>query len=372
MSGNGKVSTDVSIVSDAPNDEVGESPKEPVVKEQPSEAPTTAAAPIITPRRRGQFMDFVPRASARAAPAIKRQAPTLQPTTNDVRPEEPAPSEDDDMIPVSVETNNPASLIDVEPATKGEDIPEAAEMVAGASQPSEQEESKKQIEPKESVVTDEPSPESQESTEPERDAEYSPFISDAKVDKRPLGEPAVMSLETLEKDLSTESAELKNTPPAVTAPLPVELSVDVAKLDSDTTAGTDEPSFADPKLAAAAPIKNETLEVSPEDTESAMQTSEASTASVVPAASPSPSPAARPVEKSTQRSTIMGSIAQQYTEQPSTGDQTTGSIYDTEQYHQPLQHPEKKKSGLAMIVWIIVFGLLGAAGAAGYFLLTMR
>jgi hypothetical protein len=61
------------------------------------------------------------------------------------------------------------------------------------------------------------------------------------------------------------------------------------------------------------------------------------------------------------------SITQQYTEQPS-ANQQSGSIYDTENYHQPLAHNAKKRSGAWVILWIFLLVILGAgAGVAFYF-----
>jgi len=62
------------------------------------------------------------------------------------------------------------------------------------------------------------------------------------------------------------------------------------------------------------------------------------------------------------------SITQQYKEQPSTADQPSGAIFDTEAYHQPLTHGPKRKSGALVVVWIAALILVGAgAGAAVYF-----
>lgn len=323
--------------------------------------PSDDAAPVsasVTPRRRGQFMDFVPRAATSVAPAVKRQGPTLQPTTSSID-QEPEANSEDVLSQNPSHATSPATLVETEPATKEmAPAPEiASEKLSGATSEPELPES---------------TAESEDSSAPD---EYSPFISDAKVDKRPLGEPVNVSLETLEKELSAESTMTKDTPANTAAPapaaLPVELHPDVASLESDTTAGTEEPSLpgATPKVAGAEPSssaqKPDALGAP------AVAPTQVSTNSVSPAEKRvSPAPIA--VDKAPQPSTVMGSIPQQYTEQPSSGDQTTGSIYDTEQYHQPLQYPEKKKSSIAMIIWIIVFGLLGVAAAAGYFFLTMR
>lgn len=66
-----------------------------------------------------------------------------------------------------------------------------------------------------------------------------------------------------------------------------------------------------------------------------------------------------------------GSIPQQYTEAPSTGDQTNGSIYDTANYHQAItpDAPVKKSSPVKWIVLALLLLVLGGAAGVGYFLL---
>ena len=62
------------------------------------------------------------------------------------------------------------------------------------------------------------------------------------------------------------------------------------------------------------------------------------------------------------------SINQQYTEKPSSGDQNNGSIYDTSSYHKAVIHQPKKKSGWLIVVWIILLLIGGVgAGVAFYF-----
>lgn len=61
------------------------------------------------------------------------------------------------------------------------------------------------------------------------------------------------------------------------------------------------------------------------------------------------------------------SISQQYVEKPAETKQS-GAIYDTESYHRPLAHVPKKKSGAWIILWIVLLiALGGGAGAAVYF-----
>lgn len=57
------------------------------------------------------------------------------------------------------------------------------------------------------------------------------------------------------------------------------------------------------------------------------------------------------------------SITQQYTEQPTSAPESSGSIFDTEAYHQPVLKPVKKHSGLLVAVWIV--GLIVVGGGVG-------
>lgn len=128
----------------------------------------------------------------------------------------------------------------------------------------------------------------------------SPFLSDAKVEKRPLG-----AFSAVESAMSAPATEPTPEPEAPAAPVT-------------------EPA---PEMPVEAPA---------------------------------------PVEE--VPSSIPASITQQYKEQPSTTDQPSGAIFDTEAYHQPLAHPTKSKSGLWVVLWIV--GLIvvgGGLGAAVYF-----
>lgn len=60
-----------------------------------------------------------------------------------------------------------------------------------------------------------------------------------------------------------------------------------------------------------------------------------------------------------------------YQPQPTTiNEKPSGAVYDTDDYHQPLNHPVKKKSGWLVIVWILVALIIGSIGGAAYFYFT--
>jgi len=92
-----------------------------------------------------------------------------------------------------------------------------------------------------------------------------------------------------------------------------------------------------------------------------------------PKPAPEPEPEPAPYVTETVDATPVGdglptSITQQYTEQPSTTEQPSGAIFDTEAYHQALVPPQKKKSGLLVVLWIVGLIILGAGlGAVMYF-----
>lgn len=149
----------------------------------------------------------------------------------------------------------------------------------------------------------------------------SPFLTDAKVEKRPLG--AFSIEETPTPDAKPEPAS--ETPKEEDTPL-LE-APDEELLPAETETHDDE---AKPEL-------------NPEPTPSL--------------------PDEEPIGPT--------SITQQYKEQPSTTDQPSGAIYDTEAYHQPLAHPVKKKSGALIIVWIIALILVGAGVGAGVYFFVL-
>jgi len=192
-----------------------------------------------------------------------------------------------------------------------------------------------------------------------------PFLADAKVEKRPLGSPVVE--ETNDEpshapvlgvlvDESTDTAKAEDQLPAspeeVAPVLPPELQSDLMAVETDgdtTTAGSSAPATTE----QVAPVQTPEVAAAPQAT----PTAEAS--------------AAAPAVESAPASVPTGptSIPQQYHEEQSTGDQPTGSIYDTDSYHQPLAHPAKTKSGWLWIIWILLLLIVGGGGAVALYFL---
>lgn len=164
----------------------------------------------------------------------------------------------------------------------------------------------------------------------------SPFLPNAKVEKRPLGGSAAddgasgeaPSMATLVQNVNEDEAIIASQKAAIDVPMPAELSGEVATVESASV--VEMVSNVEPK--------------------------EANPSGVTPESSPAGG----------------GSIPQQYQEQPSDEAPASGGIYDTETYHHPLEHPAKKKSGIGVIIWILVLLIVGAVAGVAFFYLKMR
>lgn len=176
-----------------------------------------------------------------------------------------------------------------------------------------------------------------------------PFISDAKVEKRPLG--AFSDNSSVEEQPKADSVNFAAQPvveenamitPGET-PLPAELQSDLLKIEgsAETEAQTEE---TKPEEKTTEVNKPESVnEAKSESTESPRDVAEKAVP-VVPV-----------------------SINQQYAEKPGTTDQQPGAIYDTNSYHKALM-PTKKKSGWMWVVLTLVLLLIGiGVGAAVYY-----
>lgn len=278
-------------------------PSEPEVES----APTIPVAPRSAPpaaKRSGRFMDMV-HASSDMKPRAETPAPSREGLSITPRP---AVAEPASITPEPIENKQPSYDV-------SQSMPDPIDMAA-SSQSLDVAEPSAPVEA-EAVV--------QPSAEPLGSVE-SPFLTDAKVEKRPLN--AGTSNETAIEptfDISDQLVDTEEAPsseeedddksnsdqPPLTPQIP-ELSSDLVAIES--TGGTD-----------VAPVA---------------ETTEAPAAPVGPA-----------------------SIAQQYTSQPSTGDQSHAAIYDSSQYPEPLSHPAKNKSGWLWVLWVVLLLGVGAGGA---------
>jgi hypothetical protein len=238
-----------------------------------------------------------------------REGLSITPRPESAAPEASAPAASEVTTPPA--TVPAPSLNDTTPVT----MPDPIDMGMPAESASE-----------EPTPSDEP-----DSPAPAATAE-SPFIADAKVEKRPLnpGSPASDSFDTqLANELNTDdsseptdktAAEATTDEPPATPQIP-ELSSDLVAIESN--AKLDEPVATQ-----------------------AIDTEEAAKDVAAPAA---------PLGAT--------SIAKQYKSQPSTGDQSHAAIYDASQYPEPVAHPAKKKSGWLWVLWVVLLLGLGAGVA---------
>lgn len=289
------------------------------------------ASPSLATKRRGRFMDVVhPSSDMRAGEtasstvaSVSRNGATIQPSASVVAPSQPEENPLEEK-PASTPQANPT------PAATS-DWPDPIDM---HQQQTVSESEANNDKPAADVATTLPAPQAVPPLE-------SPFLPDAKVEKRPLGgsvseqsedktlQPNLEEPETTEAT-PAESAEKNDEVPV--APLPAELHGDVLSVEAN------EPSPME--------VVEETKEKKPK--------------------------ADHAKSDSGHSEKIMASsIAQQYKEQPSTGDQSHTAIYDTANYQEPLAHPAKKKSGWLWVVWIVLLILAGAGGAAALYFLKI-
>jgi hypothetical protein len=176
----------------------------------------------------------------------------------------------------------------------------------------------------------------------------SPFIPDAKVEKRPLGAfsadaaPAASVIAVTSPSESTSSAS--------PAPEPVTLAVAAPETLPAESEAPEKPTEADTPLPAE--LQNDLLNIESNETAAASVPE----SQFVPPSAPSTDVVPTPT-----------SITQQYTEVPSTGDKPTTTLFDSEAYKKPTGKA-KKRSGWFVILWILLLIIVGGGiGAAVYF-----
>lgn len=178
----------------------------------------------------------------------------------------------------------------------------------------------------------------------------SPFLPDAKVEKRPLGGNAdTDTFASLLEETGKESLlEAPDEPrlEATTMPDPIDFATQAMALPFENEDTGELKAQETPALLEEHPLEL----IEPDEQVSKL---------LAPSHNLAPDNNPEPVGPT--------SITQQYTEQAST-EQSSGAIYDTENYHQPLAHDDKKHSSVWTILGIILLVTLGAgAGVAFYF-----
>lgn len=255
----------------------------PVAVKTPGPAPAPAAATATPSKRSGRFMDVVhPSSDMKSAEMSKPAAAKV--------------SHEAATIETTSKVETPA-IADIPDSTEG-NLPDDTEPV---------------IELSDDVVEAEP--------------QSSPFLPDAKVEKRPLGgtgEIKIDELDELEPDHKKDD--------------------EFSKMDA---------------MNEPARSLTEVTEHIPEEFEDELIAVEKGSTDEETA------------KDETKKSDSHGgstSIPKQYKEKESTGDHTNGSIYDTKHYHKPVAQAEEKSSGwLWFIVVLILIIIGGGLGAAVYF-----
>jgi len=178
----------------------------------------------------------------------------------------------------------------------------------------------------------------------------SPFLPDAKVEKRPLGGGEVTNTEAASVVDSFDFQGLLDEPEEelLEAPEPQERI--------EATALPDPIDFA-----AANAVSDEIEAKSFEVEEEPVKVEETPVETTPEIIEPQPQPVAEAPQPVVEEPIGPTSITPQYKEQASSN-QESGAMYDTESYHQAVTVPLKKKSGWFTVVLILLLVVLGAGG----------
>jgi hypothetical protein len=268
--------------------------------------PQRPQSPAATLKDHGAS-DISSKPVSETAPTVKEPPKTLAPF-HDILPPKVAPSLPDAAASKSTDIEPEQPLADKEPSSV------SSPALADLSAPEVN--SPAQNSPEIAALTETPE------VKPEKPAETaSPFIADAKVEKRPLGgaDPAEQVKEA-PNTLPLNGLQAEDTQQASPTPMPPEFHEDLLAVEADRQTDVGQG----------------------KSLESIEAIDQAAAAQVGPL-----------------------SITQQYQEKMSTGDQSHTPIYDTNV--QPLSHPAHNKSGWGAVAWIIALTVLGAGIAAALY-----
>lgn len=280
----------------------------------------------------------------------------LQPAAND--PVESANSTESkaleaDLVPTPESTSEPSQDSDISSFNISSDeksVPAPAPAFTPPVDTAETTTAAETTEPNSGTLLEAGLAESHTDTQPEA---YSPFLTDAKIEKRPLG-----------SDAPTEPiALIQDDQQSVPEPtLPQELQHDIVELESSESLDTAD--TAEPETVPEPQV--DTLTTPPEQTPADQSATEPlAAAATIPAARRVPQ---HTVEPEPAPSNGPGSIAPQYREEAKAADEPQHTpIYDTSSYHKPLEHPAKKKSGWLVVLIVFLLLVAGAGGAAALF-----
>lgn len=286
---------------------------------EPTIAPNTAdTKPVApSPRRGGRFMDMVHSSSdmkTKSSPSTSsREGITIT----------PRPSASDKIEePISTEVTEPETV--PEESNANAVMPDPIDMAADQTESTQQPDSDNTA----STVEDNDTVDLQNDNE-------SPFLTDAKVEKRPLNSDPLAS--TALSDTLAQELEQENTTDEAAAD-------DQPEVDT----GADEP----PQTPQVPELSSDLVAIeSSDDTPTELE------------------PIVQKDEEAVKTPSGPTSIQQQYTSLESTGDKSHAAIYDASQYPEPVAHPAKKKSGWTWVLWVILLLAIGAGGAVALYVM---
>lgn len=309
----------------------------PAEEKAPESAVSRASRQVSSPPSRGRFMDVVrpSRDMHKPLSPTSRQGVTLQ------------PSDSRRSLGQSASEASEDSSNDVE----------ARLTATQAVVPDEKEDTASTAALNRPVFEASPMPLQAESEETDDTSPLSsPFLPDAKVEKRPLGRPVEASLtqgqdaEDIVQNITEAAPSGEQTIFADTdaqrpeQPVPAELDSTLLRIETSTAA-----------VESSEPVGDGNMTAAP------VPTTEASVATPISAATSS-------LPAQAQRTMAATSIPQQYKlEATPTQDAPASAIYDT----QPLAHPAKSRPGWVFILAIIGILVLGALGGAAVYYLGL-
>ena len=178
----------------------------------------------------------------------------------------------------------------------------------------------------------------------------SPFLPDAKVEKKPLG--TAHPTGEVAAPLFEEADEL-----LLEAPDELLLEAHTMPDPLDFIAAT-----SDDDISQGASLEQDAQEVTPrQEAEKAGAPHLEETQAVVGGGE----------EEDPTRLVGPTSIRQQYEERAPVASQESGAIYDTEEYHKPLVAQEKTRHGAWAVLWILALVVLGAAAGGVVYLYVL-
>lgn len=360
------------VTLNVPSSDSADTPKASVPNTDQASPIVDSPAPATPPalKRRGQFMDVIrPTTVAQPTSApVSRQGITLQPSPTLTEKKDEPVVRDEAPVTESVPSEAAVASLGMEMESTGTGTPPAVAPESGRSEtdndPSKKQESSQSPWPdpidfaqkvddmgstpnddidkvhdsdsgSSDVAADLPHDVVAEVAAPNnQEPLVSPFLPDAKVEKRPLGAPTTERSEVADETVTdavtdatdeapTEGHDAQATEQFPATPIPEELKGEIIALESS-------------------------------DVVTAVTEGSATT---------------RPVA---QESSGPQSIPQQYTEKPSTGNQSNTPIFDTSTHTEPLAAPKKKTSILRWIIIIFLLLIVGAAGGAAFFYFTTQ